>query len=128
MSGRITGKVAIDSIGRAVGREGPPDDDLVSHDGQGARCASRSLRRCLGSHGTAQSASRPGTPPDNAAAEPFFETLKRESMEGRSYGTGDEAKQGIFKYIEPYTIGYACIPPWSACLQRNTSGNTLGGP
>ena len=32
--------------------------------------------------GTAQSASRPGTPPDNAAAEPFFETPKGESVEG----------------------------------------------
>ena len=103
MSGRITGKVAIGAIGRAVGREGPPDGGgLVFHDGQGAQCASRSLRRCLDSHGIVQSASRPGTPPDNAVAESFFETLKRESMEGRSYGTGDEAKRGIFKYIEPY--------------------------
>lgn len=103
MSGRITEKAAIDAIGRAVGREGPSDDgSLVFHDGQGAQCASRSLRRCLDSHGIAQSASRPGTPPDNAVAESFFETLKRESMEGRSYGTGEEAKQDVFKYIELY--------------------------
>ena len=47
-------------------------------------------------------------------AEPFFKTLKRESVEGRSYGTRDEAKQDIFKHIEPYrnrvrmhsTLGY----------------------
>lgn len=103
MSERITEKVAIDAIGREVGREGPPDDGgLVSHGGQGARCASRSLRRCLDSHGIAQLASRPGTPPDSAAAEPFFKTLKGESVEGRSHGTRDEAKRGIFKYIEPY--------------------------
>ena len=90
------------------------DGGLVSHDGQGAQCAPRSLRRCLDSHGTAQSASRPGTPPDNAVAESFFETLKRELAEGRSYGTRDEAKQDIFKYIELYynrvrmhsTLGY----------------------
>ena len=62
MSGRIAEKAAIDATGRAVGREGPPDDGgLVSHGGQGAQCASRSLRRCLDSHGTAQSASRPGS-------------------------------------------------------------------
>ena len=118
MSGRITEKAAIDAIGRAVGREGPPDDGgLVSHDGQGARYASRSLRRCLGSHGTAQSASRPGTPPDNAAAEPFFETPKRESVEGRSHGTRGGAKRGIFKHIEPYRnrarmhSALGCMPP-----------------
>ena len=35
-------------------------------------------------------------------AESFFKTLKRELAEGRSYGTRDEAKQDIFKYIELY--------------------------
>ena len=87
MSGRITEKAAIDSIGRAVGREGPPDGGgLVFHDGQGAQYASRSFRRCPDSHGVAQSVSRPGTPPDNAVAESFFKTLKGESAKGRSYG------------------------------------------
>ena len=88
MSGRITGKVAIGAIGRAVGGEGPPDDgSLVFHGDQGARRASRSFRRCLGSHGVAQSVSRPGTPLDSAVAESFLETPKRESAEGWSYGT-----------------------------------------
>lgn len=101
MSGRITGKVAIDAIGRAVGGEGPPDDGgLAFHDDQGAQHASRSFRRCPGSHGIAQSVSRPGTPLDNAAAESSFKTLKRESAEGRSHGTRGEAKQDIFKRIE----------------------------
>lgn len=69
MSGRIAEKVAIDAIGRAVGREGPPDDGgLVFHDDQGAQHASRSFQRCPDSHGIVRSASRPGTPPDNAVA------------------------------------------------------------
>ena len=49
-----------------------------------------------------QSVSRPGTPLDNAVAESFFKTLKRELVKERSYGTRDEAKQDIFKYIELY--------------------------
>ena len=103
MSGRITGKVAIDAMGRAVGGEGPPDDgSLAFHDDQGARHASRSFRRCLRSHGVVQSVSRPGTPLDSAAAESSFKTLKGESAEGRGYGTRDEAKQDIFKHIELY--------------------------
>ena len=115
MSERITGKVAIDAIGQAVGREDPPDDgSLVFHDDQGARHASRSFQRCLGSHGIAQSASRPGTPLDNAVAESSFRTLKRELAEERSHGTRGEAKRDIFKRIEPYydrvrmhsTLGY----------------------
>ena len=95
--------------------KGPPDDgSLVFHDDQGARHASRSFRRCPGSHGIVQSVSRPGTPLDNAAAESFFKTLKRELVEEGSYGTRDEARQDIFKYIELYcnrvrmhsTLGY----------------------
>ena len=103
MSGRITGKVAIDAMEQAVGGEGPPDDgDLVFHDGQGAQHISRSFRRCLDSHGIAQSVSRPGTPLDNAVAESFFKTLRRELVEERGYGTRGEAKQDIFKYMELY--------------------------
>ena len=61
MSERIIEKVAIDAIGQAVGREGPPDDGgLVFRDDQGAQRAFRSFRRCLGSHGMVRSASRPG--------------------------------------------------------------------
>ena len=115
MSGRIAEKVAIDATGRAVGREDPPDDGgLVFHDDQGAQYTSRSFQRCLGSHGIVQSVSRPGTPLDNAVAESFFKTLKRELVKERSYRTRDEAKQDIFKYIELYynrarmhsTLGY----------------------
>ena len=49
-----------------------------------------------------RSASRPGTPPGNAVAEPFFKMLKRELAEERSYGTRDEAEQDVFKHIELY--------------------------
>ena len=115
MSERITEKVAIDAIEQAVGREDPPDDgSLVFHDDQGAQYTSRSFQRCLDSHGIVQSVSRPGTPLDNAVAESFFKTLKRELVKERSYRTRDEAKQDIFKYIELYynrvrmhsTLGY----------------------
>ena len=103
MPGRITEKVAIDAMGQAVGGEGPPDDgSLVFHDDQGAQHASRSFRRCLDSHGMVQSVSRPGTLLDNAVAESFFKTLKRELVEERGYGTRDEAELDIFKYIELY--------------------------
>ncbi len=55
-----------------------------------------------GRPGIAQSVSRPGNPWDNALAESFFKTLKRELANGRSYKTRGEAKQDVFKYIELY--------------------------
>lgn len=80
---------------------GPPDDcSLVFHDDQGPQYASRAFQRCLESHGIAQSMSRPGNPWDNALAESFFKTLKRELVNGKGHKTREEAKQDVFKYIE----------------------------
>ena len=103
MSDRITEKLAIDALEQAVGREDPPSDySLVFHDDQGVQYTSRAFQRCLESHGIAQSMSRPGNPWDNALAESFFKTLKRELVKERSYETREKAMQDIFKYIELY--------------------------
>ena len=103
MSGRITEKLAIDALEQAVGREDPPDDfSLVFHDDQGSQYTSRAFQRCLESHGIAQSMSRPGNPWDNAVAESFFKTLRRELMNDRGYKTRDEARQEVLKYVELY--------------------------
>lgn len=103
MSGRMTGRLVTDALEQAVGRGSPPDDlGLVFHDDQGSQCASRAFQRCLESHGIARSMSRPGNPWDDALAESFFETLKRELVNGKGYKTREEAKRDAFKYIEPY--------------------------
>ena len=100
MSGRMTEKLVADALEQAVGRESPPDGfSLVFHDDQGSQHASRAFQRCLESHGIAQSMSRPGNPWDNALAESFFKTLKRELVNGKGYKTREEAMQDVFKYI-----------------------------
>ena len=45
--------------------------------------------------------SRPGNPWDDALAESFFKTLKREPVNGKSCKTREEAKQDVSKCIEP---------------------------
>ena len=101
MSGGITEKPAMDALGQAVGGEDPPDDfSLAFHDDRGSQHASRAFRRCLESHGMAQSMSRPGNPWDNAVAESFFKTLKRELINDRRCKARDEARQEVFKYVE----------------------------
>lgn len=101
MSGRVTEKLAIDALEQAVGREDPPDDfSLVFHDDRGSQYASRAFQRCLESHGIAQSMSRPGNPWDNAVAESFFKTLRRELINDRRCKTRDEARQEVLKYVE----------------------------
>lgn len=46
--------------------------------------------------------SRPGNPWDDALAESFFKTLKREPVNGKGCKTREGAKQDVFKYIELY--------------------------
>ena len=102
MSGRMTEKLVADALEQTVGGESPPGGfSLVFHDDQGSQHASRAFQRCLESHGTAQSMSRPGNPWDNALAESFFKTLKRELVNGKGCKTREEAKQDVLKYIEP---------------------------
>ncbi len=103
MSDRVTERLATGALEQAVGREGPPGDcSLVFHDDQGVQHTSRAFQRCLESHGVAQSMPGPGNPWDNALAESFFKTLKRELVKERTYETRERAKQDIFKYIELY--------------------------
>ena len=102
MSGRMTERPVTDALEQAVGRESPPDDfSLVFHDDQGSQRASRAFQRCLEPPRIARSMSRPGNPWDNALAESFFKTLKRELVNGKGCRTREEAKQDAFKYIEP---------------------------
>ena len=44
--------------------------------------------------------SRPGCPYDNACAESFFATLKKECIYLKQYSTIEEVKKDIFEYIE----------------------------
>lgn len=106
MSERMTEKLVADALGQAVGRESPPDGfSLVFHDDQGSQHASRAFRRCPEPHGIAQSMSRSGNPWDNALAESFLKTLKRELVNGKGCKTREETKQDVLKYIDPCCNG-----------------------
>ena len=100
MSGRMTEKPVADALEQAVGGESPPEGfSLVFHDDRGPRHASRAFQRCLEPHGIAQSTSRPGNLWDDALAESFFKTLKRELVNGEGCKTREEAKQDVLKCI-----------------------------
>jgi len=49
-----------------------------------------------------QSFSRVGKPGDNAWSESFFANLKKEAVHWRHFKTREEARQGIFAYIEGF--------------------------
>lgn len=110
MSGRMTEKLVTDALEQAVGRESPPDDfSLVFHDDQGSQHASWAFQRCLESHGIAQSMSRPGNPWDDALAESFFKTLKRELASGKGCKTrGGRRSRTCSNASSSTTTGRGC--------------------
>jgi hypothetical protein len=85
-------------IGRD-GREGGPEANGVDQDEPGHAPATLSGRPALASIKTPR---RAGACHDNAVAESFFSSLKRERIRRRTYRTREEARQDVFDYVEMF--------------------------
>jgi len=70
------------------------------HSDRGVQYASKAFVDEISQHECQQSMSRKGNCWDNAVAESFFASLKRELMFGRNFATFEEAQLCIFEYIE----------------------------
>ena len=76
--------------------------NLMFHSDQGTQYTSKTFRELLRLNKVVQSFSRPGTPHDNAVAEAFFATMKREEVYRTSYVSERQFKESIDDYIEFY--------------------------
>jgi len=79
-----------------------PSPGLVHHTDRGSQYASHEYRGKLAQHGAACSMSAAGNCYDNAVAESFFATLKKELVHGCAFETRSEAYDAISHYIENY--------------------------
>jgi putative transposase len=79
-----------------------PAGGLISHTDQGSQYGSIDYQRLLKRHGIRPSMSNQGTPADNAVAESFFSSLKRERTSWKRYETREEARRDLFDYIEVF--------------------------
>ena len=84
----------------ALGRQNLTSGGLVGHSDRGTQYASEDYRDCMKKNKITASMSRKGNCYDNAFAESFFATLKKELVYRRKFKTKDEAKKAIFEYIE----------------------------
>jgi len=113
MGPTMTSRLVVDALQMAVQRR-LPDKELVAHSDRGSQYASEHYQRLLGSHGIECSMSGVGQCWDNAPAESFFASLKKELVHHEDYQTRAEAKASIFEYIEVFynrqrrhsTLGY----------------------
>lgn len=102
------------ALSSAIAARGVVDTPTIFHSDRGIQYASKSFMRMLADNGIVGSMSKSGCPYDNAVAESFFSTAKRECIHHRDYGDLEEVKRDIFSYIELFynrrrmhaTLGY----------------------
>lgn len=91
--------LVIDALGMAVTRRGP-GAGLVHHSDRGSQYTSLLFGATLRESGIAASMGSRGDAFDNAAAESFIATIKKELINRRRFKTRNEARLAIFDYIE----------------------------
>jgi transposase InsO family protein len=101
MSDRVDTQLVLDALEMALGRR-QPAAGLMHHSDRGSQYAGHAYRESLADHGIACSMSGKGDCLDNAVAERFFGSLKRERTSKRYYLTRQEARDDIIDYIEMF--------------------------
>lgn len=96
----IVKELFLDTVLMAVRRRKP--NKALIHSDQGSQYGSDAWRRFCRSHNLDPSMSRRGNCWDNAVAESFFSSLKKERIKKRIYKTRDLAKADISEYIDSF--------------------------
>ena len=98
MRSRMNRCLATDALRMAIDQR-RPSAGLVVHTDRGSQYASYAWRRLVKAHGLVGSMSRKGNCWDNAVAESFFASLKKERVHSKHYQTRAEAQRDILNYI-----------------------------
>ncbi|WP_206755684.1 IS3 family transposase [Erwinia persicina] len=101
MKPTLSRELALDALMMAVWRR-KPDGEVIVHSDQGRQYGSDDWQRFCRANNLAPSMSRRGNCWDNAVAESFFSSLKKERIRKRIYKTRDLARADIFDYIEVF--------------------------
>lgn len=127
MDSTMPAELPVRALDMAVKQRGSAVAGVLHHSDRGSQYTSGLFQAALEAHGMQCSMSRVGECWDNAVVESFFETLKRELIEGVVYHTLAEAQRAIFEYVEVYynrkrrhsTLGY--LTPWEAERQAEAA-------
>jgi putative transposase len=101
MKPTLAREIVVDALMMAVWRR-KPTSKVIIHSDQGSRYGSDDWLRFCRSHNLVPSMSRRGNCWDNAVAESFFSSLKKERIKKRIYKTRDLARADIFDYVEMF--------------------------
>lgn len=106
--------LVINALDRAVARRGQLPDGVIFHSDRGSQYTSKRFQEACQRYRIRQSMGRKATCFDNAAAESFFATLKRELVDRYIWKSGQQLHLALFRWIEGWynnrrrhsTIGY----------------------
>lgn len=104
MAGHMRTELVTDALAMAVAGRGGDDQvvGVVCHADRGSQYTSNDYVDFCHDRQMRPSAGRTGVCWDNAVAESFWESLKRECVQGRVFATRAEARRAIFKWINWY--------------------------
>ena len=101
MSTRIDQALVNDALMSALLLRGMPKGVMI-HTDRGSQYCSKSFRKIIKQNRLTRSQSRKANCWDNAVAESFFASLKKQSVYGYALTSRDKMRQQIFEYIEVY--------------------------
>lgn len=101
MQSTMKTEMVLDALLMAVWRR-RPKQSVIIHSDQGSQFGSDDFSRWCNEHHLVPSMSRRGNCYDNAVAESFFSSLKKERVKRKIYGSRAEARADLFDYIEVF--------------------------
>jgi putative transposase len=99
MEPHMRADIVVDAITMALHRRRPAAG-VIHHSDHGSQYTSYTFGKKLRDAGLLPSMGRVRTAADNAVAESFFATLKKEKTNRRSWPTRDELRSTVFEFIE----------------------------
>ncbi len=101
MADHMRSELVVDALFMAVARRRPAPG-LIHHSDQGSQYVALGFGQAARDAGIAVSMGSKGDAFDNAVAESFFATLKKELVHRRSWPTRRELSSEVFEYIEAF--------------------------
>ncbi len=101
MADHMRSELVTDALKMAVHRR-QPGKGLTFHSDQGSQFVSLAFGQLARANNISQSIGHVGSAYDNAVAETFFATLKKELIHRRSWPNKQELRAEVFEFIEGF--------------------------
>lgn len=113
-------ELVTDALDMAITTRGGVVDGVIFHSDRGAQYTSAEFATFCSAQGIRLSRGRVGSSYDNALAESFLQSLKREWLHGRAATSKARTRLELFEWLSYYT-GDGVIPRW--VIWRRSSSN-----